>query len=163
MAPPTHAALLNLLGCCGCLSQDFEEGLRYFAAAARLASSDAGIHQNLALAHEWRRDLGQAEPHWNRYFDLLERRLSGNGRHSDRVSQLLYQGLHRLAGCYAEKEKWPQAIAHIERAQRLRPDDTDTLERLFNLYGPARRIDDARRVLRQLAAPAPGRCPIRTL
>ena len=96
------------------------------------------------------------KPHWNRYFDLLERRLNGSPRQSDRVSQLLYQGLHRLAGCYTEKEKWPQAIAHVERAQRLRPDDTETLERLYTLYSQVRRADDARRVLRQLRHMRPG-------
>lgn len=153
---PIRAALLNLLGCCACLSQDFEEGLRSFAAAVRLSGNDAGIHHNLALVHEWRRDPVQAEPHWNRYFDLLERRLNGTVHPSDRIFQLLYQGLHRLAACYMEKEKWGQAIAFVERAQRLGPEDADTLERLFHLYSQVRRIDDARRVLQQLRRLRPG-------
>ncbi len=31
-----------------------------------------GLHQNIALTHELQGDLSQADPHWNRYFDLLD-------------------------------------------------------------------------------------------
>jgi tetratricopeptide (TPR) repeat protein len=155
-APATMTALFNLLGCCACLCQDFVEGVRCFTTAVRLAPNDGGIHQNLALAHEWMKDLAQAEPHWNRYFDILERRLAPSPSSPAGAAPLLYEGLHRLAGLYTEKEKWGVALMYIERAHRLRPDDTDTLERLFNLYNQVRRLEDARRVLQRLRLLKPG-------
>src|SRR5262249_18049377 len=53
-------------------------------------------------------------------------------------------------GRYSEKEKWTSALAYIQRAQRLRPGDSDVLERLFHLYNHAKRPGDARRTLEQL-------------
>ncbi|MBY0523639.1 MAG: tetratricopeptide repeat protein [Gemmataceae bacterium] len=156
VAPATLAALFNLLGCCACLSQDFDEGGRYLSAAVRLKNDDAGMHQNLALANEWQKNLAQAEPHWNRYFDLLERRKTQTPGRADYFNRLAFEGLHRLAGCYTEKEKWGNALPHVERAQRLKPDDGDTLERLFHLYCQVRRPDDARRTLQQLRYLRPG-------
>jgi tetratricopeptide (TPR) repeat protein len=156
VAPATLAALFNLLGCSACLSQDFEDGVRYLSAAARLSPADAGIHQNLALAYEWQKDLAQAEPHWSRFFDLLERRKQQQPVRADYFSRLAHEGLHRLAGCYTEKEKWGNALPHVERAQRIKPDDVDTLERLFHIYCQVRRTADARRVLQQLRYQRPG-------
>jgi len=156
VAPATLAALLNLLGCCGCLAQNFAEGDRYFSAASRLAGNDAGIQQNLALIYEWQKDLQRAEPHWNRFFDLLERRKQQAPARADYFTRLAFEGLHRLAGLYSEKEKWGNALTHIERAHAVKPDDTETLERLFHLYAQVRRHVDARRALQQLRYLKPG-------
>ena len=153
---PTLAVLFNLLGCCACLCQEFEEGARHFQTAVRLVPDDAGIHQNLALAYEWQKDLTHAEPHWNRYFDLLERHLTPSPNSPDSVAPLLFEGLHRLALAHTEKERWANALPYVERAHRLRPDDTDTLERLFTLYSQTRRGEDARRVLHRLRHLRPG-------
>ena len=60
------------------------------------------------------------------------------------------RALSRLAGKYSEKEKWNSAVGYIQRAASLRPNDGDTLERLFHLYNHAKRTKDARRTLEQL-------------
>jgi tetratricopeptide (TPR) repeat protein len=151
----TVVALVNLIGCCACLCQDFPEGTLYFTSALRLAPDDGNVHQNLALAYEWQGNLVGAEPHWNRYFDLLERRLSPAPDSPDSLAPLLFEGLHRLSTLYSEKEKWTQALPYLERAHRLRPEDGDTLERLFTLYTQLRRHDDARRMLQRLKALKP--------
>jgi tetratricopeptide (TPR) repeat protein len=145
-----QVALLNLLGCCACLNQDSETAGDYFRDAIKLAPSDPRLQQNLALALELQNRLLDAEPHWNRYFDLLDRRLPSPPSIPNYPEQAAYVGLSRLAAKFAEKEKWPSAIQYQQRALRLRPRDVDTLERLFHLYAQAKRPDDARRTLRQL-------------
>src|SRR5207245_769390 len=62
----------------------------------------------------------------------------------------------RLATRYSEKEKWSSALGYVQRAQRLRPEDFDTLERLFHLYNQAKRPQEARRTLEQLRRLRPG-------
>ena len=73
-AGPTQVALFNLLGVCACMTQDFDGGVRHFNAALKFAGNDPRSHQNLALTYELKSDLSQADPHWNRYFDLLDQR-----------------------------------------------------------------------------------------
>jgi tetratricopeptide (TPR) repeat protein len=146
---PTQIALLNLLGLCECLAQEFPEAARHFAAALKLAGDDAWLHQNLALAHELQYRLDEADFHWNRYFDLLDGKVPAPDLPSYREA-LAFEALTRLAELYTKKEKWSTALPYVQRAQRLRPQDVDTLERLFHLYQQLRRPDDARRTLRKL-------------
>jgi tetratricopeptide (TPR) repeat protein len=153
---PVQAALFNLLGCCACLNQDFEGGVRHLSAALKLAGSDARVYQNLALAHELQGQLPQADPHWNRYFDLLDQRLPTPPGQRDYVERLAFEGLNRLAACYSEKERWSTALGYVQRAQRLRPKDPEMLERLFHLYQQAKRPEDARRTLKLLREVRPG-------
>lgn len=145
-----QTALLNLLGCCNALTQDFDSAIRHFSAAVKLNNSDPRLLQNLALAHELSGDLQSADPHWNRYFDLLDRRVPVPSDLPEYVSQLTYEGLNRLAGKYSEKEKWNNAVGYVQRAASLRPNDPETLERLFHMYNHAKRTKDARRTLDQL-------------
>jgi tetratricopeptide (TPR) repeat protein len=152
----TQAALLNLLGCCACLNQEHEDGLRHFNSAARLSPNDARIQQNLALAHELLAQPSQADPHWNRFFDLLDNRLPGPRDVSNYPETLAFEGLMRLSTLYAEKEKWQTALGYVQRAQKLRPKDTDVLERLFQLYNQVKRKDEAKRLLRTLRDLHPG-------
>jgi tetratricopeptide (TPR) repeat protein len=152
----TQAALLNLLGCCSCLNQDFEQGIRHFTAALKLAANDPRLHQNLALAYEWQGELQQADPHWNRYFELLDARWPEPPDQDNYVEQLTFESLSRLSSRYAEKEKWQNAVNYMQRAQKLRPRDPDVLERLFHLFASGKRHDDARRTLRQLRELRPG-------
>jgi Flp pilus assembly protein TadD len=149
-ARPTQAAFYNLLGTAACLNQDFEAGLRYFNLALKLAGNDARLHQNLALACELRDDLAQAEPHWNRCFDLLDDRLPAPPGRPDYAERLAYEGLSRLAAKFSERERWNSALTYLQRAHRLRPEDAETLERLFHLYNHARRHADARKALKRL-------------
>lgn len=147
-----QALLLNLLGICCCLNQDFDEGARHLSQAVKLVPTDPRLSQNLALAHEMQNQAAQAEPHWNRYFDLLLAgadlpRPPGQPDYHDRLA---FEGLIRLAGRYSEKERWNQALSYVQRAHRLRPRDPDTLERLFHLYNHLKHPDEARKALRQL-------------
>jgi Flp pilus assembly protein TadD len=147
---PQQVAALNLLGCCACLTQDFDAALRNFNASLRLAPNDPRLHQNLALTYELKNELSQADPHWNRYFDLLGDQVPAPPDMPRYLEALTYESLSRLAGKYTEKEKWASALGYVQRAQQLRPNDPDTLERLFHLYAQAKRTSDARRTLEQL-------------
>jgi tetratricopeptide (TPR) repeat protein len=153
---PMVAALVNLRGCCACLAQDFEGGMRQFTAAVRQAGNDARLHQNLALGHEWNGELPQADPHWNRFLDLLDRRLPAPRGEPDYAQRLAFEALGRLATCYSDKERWGPALTYLERAHRLRPRETDVLDRLFHLYVQLNRHDDARNALQQLRNLRPG-------
>ncbi len=146
----TQVGLLNLLGCCACLTQDFESAVKHFSAALKLAANDARLHQNLALTYELKGDLTQAEPHWNRFFDLLDERVPVPADRPHYRDALAFESLGRLAGRYTEKEKWSSALSYVQRAAHMRPGDPDVLERLFHLYNQAKRPQDARRTLDQL-------------
>jgi tetratricopeptide (TPR) repeat protein len=144
-----HVALLNLLGCCAGMLQDFERALECFSAALLGANNDAWLHQNLALTHELQGRLDLADRHWNRYFDLLDRRTPVPPL-LNYVETLAFESLNRLADLYSKKERWPTALGYLQRAHRMRPDDVDALERLFHLYTQVKRPEDARRTLRRL-------------
>jgi tetratricopeptide (TPR) repeat protein len=150
IARPTQVAFFNLLGCCACMEQDFERGVKHFVAALRLAGNDARLHQNLALGYEWQADLEQADPEWNRFLDLLDQRLATPANRPDYVPQLGFEILNHLAEWYSRKERWPAAITYLQRAQKVRPQDPDLLERLFHLFVQVKRTDDARRALARL-------------
>jgi Flp pilus assembly protein TadD len=149
-------ALLNLLGCCACMNQDFAEGIRHLTSAAKLAPTDPRLEQNLALAHELKGDLVDAEPHWNRYFDLLDGQVLAPPGQPDYVERLAFEGLNRLVAHFAEKEKWQVSLGYALRALKLRPDDPEILERLFHLHHQLKRPDEARRMLRRLRDIRPG-------
>jgi Flp pilus assembly protein TadD len=146
----SQLALLNLLGCCSCLTQDFEGAIKHFSAAVKLAGSDARLYQNLALTYELKGDLIGADPYWNRYFDLLDERVPVPTDRPRYREALVFESLTRLANRYGEREKWSSALAYVQRAQTLRPNDPDVLEHLFHLYRQAKRLPDARRSLDQL-------------
>jgi tetratricopeptide (TPR) repeat protein len=146
-------ALHNLLGCAACLNQDFERGVAQFTAAIKLNGSDVRLHQNLALAYEMQGQMSQAEPHWNRAFDLMDlnhTRQAVLAEQADYQEDLLFEGLQRLAASFAEKEKWATALSYIQRAHKIRPRDTDVMERVFHLSNHAKKKDEARRMLRKL-------------
>jgi Flp pilus assembly protein TadD len=145
-----QVALLNLLGCCACMTQDFDSALRHFSAATKLVPNDPRLHQNVALTYELKGELGQADPHWNRYFDMLGDQVPVPPDIPNYLETLAYESLSRLAGRYSEKEKWSTALGYVQRAQQLRPNDPETLERLFHLYNQAKRPQDARRTLEQM-------------
>ncbi len=150
-----QVALLNMLGCCACLTQDFDSGLRNFTGALKLAPNDPRLHQNLALTYELKGELSQADPHWNRYFDLLGSQVPAPSDLPRYLESLSYESLSRLANKYSEKEKWASALGYVQRAAHLRPNDPDVLERLFHLYVQSKRPQDARRALEQLRRARP--------
>jgi Flp pilus assembly protein TadD len=151
-----QVALLNLLGLCAGLTHDFDSAVRHFSAALKLSPSDPRLHQNLALTYELKGDLSGADPYWNRFFDLLGDQVPVPLDVPRYLEALAYESLSRLAGRYSEKEKWSSALGYVQRAQQLRPNDPDTLERLFHLYHQSKRPSDARRTLEQLRRIKPG-------
>lgn len=152
----TQLVLLNLLGCCACMTQDFDSAIKDFSAAIKLAPNDPRLHQNLALTYELKGELPQSDPYWNRFFDLLDDRLPVPPDIPNYLNHLTYESLGRLAARYSEKEKWASALNYVQRAAHLRPNDPDTLERLFQLYNQAKRQQDARRTLEKLRQLRPG-------
>jgi tetratricopeptide (TPR) repeat protein len=145
-----QVALFNLLGLCACLTHDFDGAVRHFQAALKLVPNDARLNQNLALSYELNGELAQADPYWNRFFDLLDQGIPAPADLSHYRDNLAYESLSRLATRYSEKERWASALGYVQRAQRLRPDDPDTMERLFHLYNSAKRPQDARLTLNEL-------------
>lgn len=152
----SQIALLNLLGCCAAMTQDYDSAITHFSQALKLAPEDARLHQNLALTYELEGSLQQADPHWNRYFDLLGDQVPTPPDISRYREMLQYESLHRLASRYGDKEKWSSAIGYMQRATQVRPNDADALERMFHLYNQAKRPNDARRTLDQLRKVKPG-------
>lgn len=147
---PIQAALLNLLGCCACMSQDFPAGIHYFTSALQLINRDARLSQNLALAYEFQGRLSQAEPHWNWYLEMLDGRIPAPADFSGYKDRLAFECLHRLAVRFSDKGNATSALTFLQRAHQLRPEDTDTLERLFHVLNQLKRPEDARRALRRL-------------
>jgi tetratricopeptide (TPR) repeat protein len=164
-------AILNMLGVCAAMTQDFERGLIHFRAAADAFQRDfsspgpankseryinsqgiylgAWLEQNLALANEALARMDVAEQHWNRYFDYLEHYVP-RSLPPDYLPTLGFEGASRLADHFSRKEKWGSAAHFLQRAHRIRPTDYETLERLFHMYTQLKRTDDARRILRRL-------------
>jgi tetratricopeptide (TPR) repeat protein len=161
-------ALNSMLGTCSCMLQDFERGAWYFRAAQEVFHREqmsgkradrhlnpqgiyqgAWIEQNLALAYEWHGKLDKAEQHWNRYFDFLEHYFQSS-KPPDYLQKLAFEGMSRLGDVFTKKEKWTTALGFLQRAHRVRPSDSDTLERLFHLYTQLKKPDEAKRVLRRL-------------
>jgi tetratricopeptide (TPR) repeat protein len=144
-----YIALLNLLGCCACMLQDFSRAAECFGSALADSINDPLLHQNLALAHELQGRLDLADRHWNRYFDLLDRNTPVPPL-PNYLATLAFESLSRLADCYSRKDRWQTALSYLQRASRLRPNDVDTLERLFQAYTQVKRPEEARRTLRRL-------------
>jgi tetratricopeptide (TPR) repeat protein len=151
---PVQTALLNLLGCCTCMTQDFDRAVQILGCAVRLAGDDPGPHQNLALAHELQNRLDLADTYWNRFLDLLDRRTRtppGQPRYGE---QLAFETLKRLSDRYSKLDKWSAALNYCQRAHRLRH-DFETMEQLFHLYNQLKRTDDARKLLRKMRETRP--------
>lgn len=146
---PTHIALLNMLGCCACMLQDFDHAVSYFTAALNKVGNDAWLHQNLALSYEWLDKLDKAEAHWNHYFNLINPRTPAPAL-PRYLETLAFEALVRLSDLYFKREKWSKSLTYLQRAHQHRPDDADTLERLFHLYTQLKKPDEARRALRRL-------------
>src|SRR5262249_32835858 len=120
MPRATQIALLNLLGVACCMLQDFDMGIWYFDAALKKLPNDAWLHQNIAQAYEWHGRLDRAETHWNRYFDLLDRRVPVPSQ-PNYLDSLAFEGLNRLSDIFSKKERWDSALSYLQKAHRLRP------------------------------------------
>jgi tetratricopeptide (TPR) repeat protein len=152
----TQIGLLNLLGCCSCLGQDYEAARNYFSGASFLAGTDARLYQNLALAYEWQGQTAQADGSWNRYLDLLDSRIPTPPGTSDYTGRLAFECLNRLATRHLEKEQWSEALTYLQRAQQFHPNDMETVEKLFHLLNQLKRPEEARQALRRLQDLQPG-------
>lgn len=148
VAPTLQLAAFNLLGCVECMLQEFDSAAEYFSWAIKLAPTDPYLHQNLALSYELKGQLDQADGPWNRYFEL-QNQVPTPALPNYRDT-LAFEGLSRLADAFSKKERWHLALAYLQKASRLRPDDSDALERLFHMYNQVKRPDDARRTLKKL-------------
>jgi Flp pilus assembly protein TadD len=160
LSRPHQTALLNLLGCCAAMLQDFSEAVGRFEAALKLAGNDPRLHQNLAIAFELQNDHAQADQHWTRFLELLvagsrARAVAAPPGIPDYATNLEFETLCRLGFEHRNSERWPNALNYLQRAHRLHPADSDVLEALFQVYLQTRRRDDAGRVLDKLRAQRP--------
>lgn len=147
----TPAALINLLGCCECLMQDFDSGIRHFNDALAInGNTDPRIFQNVALGYEFLKQYASAERAWDRYLENLGPRIPAPAGRADYVARLTLECLLRLGGRNYDRENWETARAYYQRALPFKPDDADILERLFHVNNQLRRAVDARQVLEQL-------------
>jgi len=145
-----QVALLNMLGVCSAMTQSYDDADNHFNAAAKLAPSDARIRQNQAINAEFRGNTNDAEKHWDRFLDLLEHKVPAPPEIPRYQISLEFEALIRIGCRYADKEKWTDAIAYIQRATKLKPEDGDALEKLFFFTRNAKKYTDARRVLDRL-------------
>ena len=86
------------------LAQDFEGGVRHFTLASQL-TDDAWLHQNLALGYELLGRAAEAEGQWDRYLDLLSRRIPAPPGQPAYLRRLAYERLgqkEKAAGSYAK-------------------------------------------------------------
>jgi len=144
------AAVRNLLGCIACMMQDFASGILHLQEALRLAGDDPRIHQNLALAFTWQGDPAEADLCWGRYLGTMEKRLPRPPGFIDYREQLRFQLLKYLGNQKYEAEKWPEALAYLEEAQKLQPENLELSERLFLLYVQAGQRAEARKLLTEM-------------
>jgi predicted Zn-dependent protease len=144
------AAVLNLAGCCACLTGKHSDGAAYFAAAAAALPNDPRIQQNLALAQEWSGHLADSEQPWVRYLDLLDERIPQPAEIRHYHERLTYYCLDRLADIRIQQQHWSDALGYTQRAHQLRPQAHETLEKLFKLFRRLNRLEDARWVQRRL-------------
>src|SRR5262249_47248995 len=63
---------------------------------------------------------------------------------------LEFEALLHLATVFTAKERWTTVLNYLNRAQRLRPDNDDVLERLFHVYNPAKQPLNRRKILNRL-------------
>ncbi len=169
--PMQMIAILNMLGVCSMMSQEFDRSLGHFRVAADAFQRDlsapgqtsktdrhingqgvylgAWLEQNLALGNEWLNRMDVAESHWNRHLDYLEHYIP-RSLPPDYLGNLAFECSSRLADIFSRKEKWTSAAHFLQRAHRIRPADYETLERLFHMYTQLKRTEDARKILRRL-------------
>lgn len=156
--PPLRLALLNVLGCCCYLAQDFSRAAKAFAAALELDARDARLHQNLALVCEMqarikRRDdryADLAKLEWDRYLELLSERIPAPPGQPAYWEELKFECLGRLAQRSTDSRQPAAAVEYLEQAQALRPDDADTVEKLFHVYNELQRFSEAKEMLLRL-------------
>lgn len=143
-----QVAMQNLLGCCACVTQDFDKAIHHFQSALKIQPDDLRLNHNLALTLEFNARLNQAANHWDDVFDLLNSRdFTGPEEIDDFQHQFEYEALIRLAGEFTEKARWNQVLTYLHRAHRLRPEDVDLMERLFHVYQQAEQPNNARKML----------------
>src|SRR5262249_10134191 len=103
-----------------------------------------------ALAYELQGRLSDAESHWNWYLEMLDGRIPSAPSFPGYRDRLAFECLYRLALRFSEKGKWTNALTFFQRAHQLRPEDADTLERLFHLLNQLKKPEEARKMLRRL-------------
>lgn len=151
-----QAALHNLLGCCWYVTSDFKKATYHFNVAVKQMPNDPRLRQNLALTLERDEEDQDAEEHWSRFLDLLDSNILTAPKDVPRYLQSLeFETLMHLANFWYAKERWTTVLNYMNRAHRLRPDDADLLERLFQTYTVAKQHNNARKTLDKIRALRP--------
>jgi tetratricopeptide (TPR) repeat protein len=124
--------------------------MQYFLAALKLAGPDERLSQNAALSCEWQKLVDRAESHWARCLESLDRGLPAAPGVADYADRLRFEVLCHLGALFYDGQKWTKAVGYLQKAQQLRPDDPEILEKLYHLYQQVRRPGEAHRALKHL-------------
>jgi tetratricopeptide (TPR) repeat protein len=157
-ARPT-ASVRNLLGIVACLTQDYSTGILHLQEALRLAGDDPRIHQNLALAFTWLGDFAESGLCWGRFLGTMSQLLPRPPGFIDYHEQLRFHVLRYLGNQNYERERWTEALAFVEQALRLQPDNPDLAERLFLLQIQAGQRGEAGKTLQTMRQLKPNHPP----
>ena len=132
-AEENNAEHLNNLGFLLYKNGDYERATKYLKKAAKLAPTDARIWNNLALTQCQRNKFEDA-------YDSFVKAVGEYGAHTNIAAQLQSKG-------YAK-----DAIKHLEKAQAMKPNSVDVLNKLIALYEMTGRPTDAEAARRSLVA-----------
>jgi Flp pilus assembly protein TadD len=128
-----NAEHLNNLGFLLFKNGDYERATKYLKKAAKISPSDARIWNNLALAQCQRGKLDDA-------YESFVRAVGEFGAHVNIAAQMQSHGSAK------------DAISHLEKAQAMRPNAVDVLNKLVALYDITGRVTDAEAARRSLVA-----------
>lgn len=145
-----QTALLNMLGCCAAVTQNFARALTFLSRASKLAPKDPRVRQNLALVHEYQEKWSEAQLNWDSFLLFLDESVVTPEAIPGYLRLLRHKSLNRLASQSSELEAWSAAINYLQRACSVIPEDTATLEKLFNLFMKEGKLGTARRTLDQM-------------
>jgi len=132
-AEENNAELLNNLGFLLYKNGDYERASKYLKKAAKLSPSDARIWNNLALTQCQRNKFDDA-------FESFTKAVGEFGAHANIAAQLQSKGFAK------------DAIEHLEKAQAMKPNSVDVLNKLIALYELTGRPTDAEAARRSLVA-----------
>jgi len=124
---------LNNLGYLLCKNGEYESATKYLKRAAKLAPDNPRIWNNLGLAQAERR-------HFNDAYKSFARALGEFKGHLNIATRLESLG------------ETKDAIKHMEKARQLRPNSTEVLANLANLYDMVGRAEDAGATRKSLLA-----------
>src|SRR5262249_10784790 len=104
-------------------------------------------------------DQNEADLCWGRYLGTMDQNLPRPPGFIDYHQHLRFQVLRYLGNQHYEREHWTEAMAYLDQAHRLQPENTEIAERLFLLQIQAGQRTDARKTLSEMQQRTPKHTP----